>query len=99
MQNQLTPELVVMAIEAGMLDDSLQAIEATLDARKEIIQKRKAAALNKGDEFIIVNCSPKKWVGERVTFDKHDGMWLVCKYEGRNIRLRASHVGTIMSRA
>lgn len=104
LDNRLTPELVVMAIESGMLDNSLSAIEATLDTRKEILNRRAAASLNTGDHFLIKDCRPKYWNGEEVEFLKRDGMWLKCKVLNpriveRTVRIRESHVGTIMSRA
>lgn len=100
-QQKLTPELVVMAIEAGMLDDSLLAIEASLDNRKEILSKRAAGNLDTGDRFLVTNCRPKKWNGVEVEFIKHDGIWLVCKViyptagMPSQVRLRSSHVGPI----
>ncbi len=104
-EQKLTPDLVVMAIESGMLDQSLLAIEASVAVRKEILTKRIAANLNAGDRFLIKDCRPKYWNGEEVEFIKHDGIWLVCEVlyptqgMSRSVRLRSSHVGTIMPRA
>lgn len=99
---RLTPELVAMAIEAGMLDASLPALRSVIDVRLDILEKRAAASLNPGDQFIVKDCRPKKWEGRRVMFVKHDGMWLECRLVafsgqplGDKIRLRASHVGTV----
>lgn len=100
---KLTPELVSMAIENGMLDASLPALRSVLNVREEVLNKRAAGNLNPGDQFTIKDCSPKKYNGVRVEFVKHDGMWLVCRvtsqyaqhHLGSSIRLRASHVGTV----
>lgn len=93
----LTPELIGMAIQTGMLDASLPALKAAIDSRQSILDKRAAGSLNRDDEFLIKNCSPKKWNGELVRFIEHDGMWLKCRVvrTGEPVSLRASHVGTI----
>lgn len=93
----LTPELIAMAIDTGMLDAALPALRESVRKRLDIIEKRKAGELNKGDEFLIKDCSPKKWNGELVRFEEHDGMWLVCTVvvTGKKLNLRTSHVGTI----
>ena len=93
---KLTPELVAMAIETGMLDANLPALKNIIDVRIEILDKRAAASLNPGDQFRVKDCRPKKWEGELVTFRKHDGIWLECEHGvGKIIRLRPSHVGTV----
>lgn len=96
-QPTLTPELIAMAVQTGMLDDSLPAFKEAINARLDIIQKRLASSLDPGDEFLVKDCLPKKWNGELVRFEKHDGIWLVCKvvHSGAPVRLRTSHVGTI----
>lgn len=94
---KLTPELVSMAIESGILDDSLPALKEVLNARRDVLNARKAGSLNKGDQFNIKDCSPKKWNGVLVEFVKHEGIWLVCTVvadRNRTIRLRDCHVGT-----
>ena len=114
----LTPQLVVMAIESGMLDDSIDAIQAVLSARKDTVRQRKADHLVPGDQFIVVNVRPKKWEGLTVTFKRREGIWLVvdlsiedaCRLHNadrayveaagsifREVKLRNSHVGTVVS--
>jgi hypothetical protein len=95
---RLTPELVSMAIEGGMLDDSLTGLREVLNTRLDLIDRRTAASLEPGDRFYVKNCKPKKWNGVIVQFQKHDGMWLVCEAEpyGHVMRFRTSHVGTIL---
>jgi hypothetical protein len=100
-QQRLTPELVVMAIQGGMLDASLDALKDVVNLRREVLDVQAANALRKDDTFLIKDCSPKKWNGQQVRFTgERDGIWLVCVTTsgGRQIRLRKSHVGTIMSR-
>lgn len=103
-ESKLTPDLVVMAIETGMLDDSLPALRSVIDERLVIVQRRRAASLAKGDRFYIKDCSPKKWNDVEATFDRVDGQWLVCTIHdydaarlkaSKTVRLRESHVGHI----
>jgi hypothetical protein len=109
-QNRLTPDLVVMAVETGMLDQSLPALRDVIATRLEIIERRTASQLNVGDRFFIKDCRPKYWNDLEVEFIKYDGQWLVCKifhdYDrtmlqrrrgigNGQIRLRTSHVGDI----
>lgn len=103
---QLTPELALMAIRQGLLDDNLEQVLDEARARRDLVAARKAVHLEAGDEFYIVNISPKKLDGERVRFVKHDGQWLVCRLVSpfpprgysreQVIKLRHSHVGTVV---
>lgn len=96
-QPALTPDLVSLAIEHGMLDSALPALADVIRSRQEVLDNQKRYSLTRGDRFIIKNCSPKKWNGQQVTFVENDGMWLVCRsHTGSTIRLRTTHVGTIL---
>lgn len=113
----LTPELVVMAVQAGMLDASLPALRDVIRERQSVIAVRKAYELTPGERFIVKDVRPKKWEGLTVTFVRHEGMWLVVHLDEADARrihnigmhltgaalrpflelkLRHSHVGTIM---
>jgi hypothetical protein len=104
----LSPELVLMAIKQGMLDDSLSEILDVARDRREVAATRKAINLDAGDEFLVINISPKYLAGERVKFVRHDGNWLECTFlnwpggkfrRGQTIKLRHTHVGAIVHRA
>lgn len=101
----LTPELVLMGIREGLVDEHLDRIVEEAHARRDLVASRKAVHLEPGDEFLIVNISPKSLTNERVRFIKHDGRWLDCeiispfppgKYRrGQVVKLRHSHVGIV----
>jgi hypothetical protein len=76
--SKLTPELVLMAINGGLLDPALDNIKEAIRIRREVIAKNKAGSMIPGDRFFIKDCSPKKWNGIEVTYKSRDGMWLVC---------------------
>lgn len=79
-QQKLTPELVIMAVQAGMLDSALPHIKEAVRLRTEVLNVTAANSLIAGDRFTITNCSPKKWNDVLVEFTgKRDGIWLVCK--------------------
>ena len=105
---RLTPELIVFAIQTGLMDESLVAIKAALEARIELVEMRAAANLNLNDRFLVKDCRPKKWNGVEVRFTGREGIWLVCEVfheydrsalKARVIRLRTGHVGTVTHRA
>lgn len=83
---RLTPELVVMAIQAGMLDDSLPALQDVIRKRKEVVADHKAATLTPGTRFLVKDIRPKKYEGLTVTFVKYEGMWLVCHMDDIDTR-------------
>lgn len=102
---QLTPDLALLAINHGVLDDHLDMLLDAIRSRREIASSRKATSLKPGDEFFIVNISPKMLTGERVKFLQHDGQWLQCEFvghppgkyrQGDKVKLRHSHVGAII---
>src|SRR6478735_5550219 len=85
-EKKLTPELVLMAITSGMLDDSLDALKEVIRSRKDILNVRKSASLEPGDTFITQNVRPKKWEGLIVEFVRHEGIWLVCRLNEADAR-------------
>lgn len=102
---RLTGDLVTMALENGLLDESIPAIQLVLDHRKEYLQNRKVAALVSGDRFYVQNCSPKKWIDELVEFRYRDGIRIVTHLTeeqqrrlkcGRVANFRVSHVGYVL---
>lgn len=104
---QLTHELVIMAIGQGMLDDQLDLIIEAARNRREIAATRKAINLDSGDEFHIVNISPKYLSGAHVRLIRHEDGWLLCEMlswpggryaKGDKIKLRHTHVGIITKR-
>jgi len=79
-KQQLTPDLVVMAIQGGMMDDALTFIEDAVRSRREVKAVNVAGSLLPGDRFLVTNCSPKKWNGVEVEFTgKREGIWLVTR--------------------
>lgn len=102
---QLDPEIFRMAVTEGMIDDHLDNLAHVIRLRKEYLAANRAAALVSGQYFYLRNIVPKNMSGEQVEFVRRDGMWLVCKVSstgttrfprGATIRLRESHVGTIV---
>jgi hypothetical protein len=75
-EQKLTPELVVMAISGGLLDVSLDAMQASIRARKEILAKTKVSSMMPGDRFYLTNISPKYLADLEVEYEGRDGMWL-----------------------
>jgi len=76
---RLTPELVLMAVQHGMLDDSLDVIRTAISDRLKVIADAAATSLMPGDKFTIHNISPKKYDGLMVEFTgKREGIWLHC---------------------
>lgn len=107
-RQQLTPDLVGLAIQHGMLDDSLDALRDIIARRKELLAKEKAHSLLPGETFLATNISPKKLNGVTFRFIEWDGGWLRCEFHNqwerpsnysRIIKLRESHVGTILGRS
>lgn len=107
-QPKLTTDLVVMAIQTGMLDTGLEAIRLSVIARDELLEMRTAASLNLDDRFLIKDVRPKKWEGVEVRFTGRENSWLVCEIfhdydrsalQQRVVRLKNSHVGTITHKA
>lgn len=102
--NKLTPELVSYAIQSGMLDIGLDALDEGIRRRKELLAKEKAHKLLPGHQFLAKDISPKKLNGVEFRFLGWDDSWLRCefvnlfekpdRYSSR-IKLRESHVGTI----
>lgn len=102
--SQLTPDLVLMAINEGLMDEALDSIGTAVHNRRRFLAASKATMLKPGDTFYLVNISPKYLTGCRVKFRERDGMWLVCEMMehasgkfpiGSVIRCRDSHVGTV----
>lgn len=76
----LTPELVLMAITGGLLDNSLDAIRETVRTRREVLAKNKAGSMLPGDRFYIKDITPAKWDGLEVTYLGREGrVWLKCR--------------------
>jgi hypothetical protein len=105
---KLTGELIIMAIASGLMDESLDAIEASFRSRAEVLELRNAAGLNLDDRFLIKSVRPKKWEGIEVRFTGRENSWLVCEvykeddrlnFNQRVIRLKNSHVGYITHRS
>lgn len=102
----LTPELVARAIRSGLLDEDLDLIISTGHARQKLVSARKAISLDIGDQFMLVNISPKYMAGERVEVIGHKGIWIECRIlgypngdrfrHGSTIQVRHSHVGRIL---
>jgi hypothetical protein len=80
-EQRLTPELVAVAINGGMLDASLDALRECIRTRQEVIAKNKAGSMLPGDRFLTQNISPRKWEGVEVEWTgRRDGrVWLVCE--------------------
>lgn len=106
-ENKLNAELVIQAINLGMLDEDLDQIRETLNSRRDLVASRKALSLDSGDEFLIVNIKPKMLEGEHVKLLGFDGQWLDCEFisyppgkyrQGQKVKLRHSHVGAIVHR-
>lgn len=51
--DKFTPELVELAIAAGMVDDRLEMVQSALDRRKAYIASEKLANLSVGDRIHI----------------------------------------------
>lgn len=105
MTQTLNADLVILALNHGVLDDGLDSIIRAANTRRQYLAASKAITLKPGDQFYLVNIKPKYLSGCRVEYRERDGDWLVCRMmehasdrfsHGSIIRLRNSHVGTVV---
>lgn len=75
---ELSPELVMLAVGHGLLDDGLDEIYKSIERRRRAIAAGRASQLLIGDKFYITKITPKAFDGLRARVVGFKGTGIEC---------------------